>query len=213
MKNIKIRMAIRMAAAGLALAMSLLCTPAAFAATDVKAYSTVPYAQATVQPAGQQITITGTPNYSAVTSDKTTTYFGFDTAEGVWYVSVAKDSFEAFKAAAPAQQMTLYGTYAGTLEANGMPILSIQSGAVKLGDKTSETADLYAARQKTLAAQKKSASSTSKAGAKKGEQVWIPTNGGTKYHSRSNCSNMKDPIQVDLADAKAQGFTPCKRCH
>lgn len=207
MKNIKIRMA----AAGLALVMSLLCTPTAFAATDVKAYSTIPYAQATSQPAGQQITITGTSNYSAVTSDKTMTYFGFDTADGVWYISVAKDSFEAFKTAAPAQQMTLYGAYAGTLEANGLPVLSIQSGAVKLGDKTSETADLYTAGQKTLEAQKKSAASSS--GPKKSQQVWIPTNGGTKYHSRSSCSGMKDPIQVDLADAEAQGFTPCKKCH
>lgn len=209
MKNTKILMV----AAGLALAMSLLCAPVAFAATDVKSYADVPYAQATSQPAGQQITITGTPNYSAVTSDKTMTYFGFDTADGVWYVSVALKSFDAFKAAAPAQQMTLYGTYAGTLEANGMPILSIQSGAVKLGDKISETADLYAAGQKTLTAQKKSEASTAEAGTKKGEQVWIPTNGGTKYHSRSNCSNMKDPIQVDLADAEARGFTPCKKCH
>lgn len=124
---------------------------------------------------------------------------------------MAKDSFEAFKAAAPAQQMTLYGTYAGMLEANGLPVLSIQSGAVKLGDKTSETADLYAAGQKTLEAQKKSAASS--AGTKKSQQVWIPTNGGTKYHSSSSCSGMKDPIQVDLADAEARGFTPCKKCH
>ena len=45
------------------------------------------------------------------------------------------------------------------------------------------------------------------------EMVWIPTNGGTKYHSRASCSNMKDPQQVPLSEAKAQGFTPCKRCH
>ena len=209
MKNTKIRMV----AAGLALAVSLLCAPVAFAATDVKAYSTIPYAQATAQPAGQQITITGTPNYSAVTSDKTMTYFGFDTADGVWYISVAKDSFDAFKAAAPAQQMTLYGTYAGTLEANGLPILSIQSGAAKIGDKTSEVADLYAAGQKTLDAQKKSASTTATASQKTGQMVWIPTNGGKKYHSKSTCSNMENPKQVDRADAEAQGFTACKKCY
>ncbi len=43
--------------------------------------------------------------------------------------------------------------------------------------------------------------------------VWIPTNGGSKYHSRSGCSNMKDPKQVPKSEAEALGFTPCKRCH
>lgn len=204
---------IRIAAAGLALAMSALCTPLAFAATDVKAYAAIPYAQAASQPAGQQLTITGTPNYNAVTSNETTTFFGFDTADGTWYVSVAKSSFEAFKAAAPAQQMTLYGTYAGTLEANSLPILSIQSGAAKIGDKTNEVPDLYAAGQKTLDAQKKSATSTGSASQKTGQMVWIPTNGGKKYHSKSTCSNMENPKQVDRADAEAQGFTACKKCY
>ena len=43
--------------------------------------------------------------------------------------------------------------------------------------------------------------------------VWIPTNGGTKYHSNSGCSNMKDPIQVTKSEAVSQGFDACKRCH
>lgn len=43
--------------------------------------------------------------------------------------------------------------------------------------------------------------------------VWIPTKGGKKYHSRPSCSNMIDPEQVTLDDAKAQGFTACKRCY
>ena len=43
--------------------------------------------------------------------------------------------------------------------------------------------------------------------------VWIPTKGGTKYHSRSNCSNMDDPEQVTQSEAERRGFTPCKRCH
>jgi hypothetical protein len=46
-----------------------------------------------------------------------------------------------------------------------------------------------------------------------GNLVWIPTNGGTKYHSTSSCSNMKDPMQVTKEHAEANGFTPCKRCH
>ncbi len=42
--------------------------------------------------------------------------------------------------------------------------------------------------------------------------VWIPTNGGTKYHTKSSCSNMKNPIQVTLSEAISMGFSACKRC-
>ena len=42
---------------------------------------------------------------------------------------------------------------------------------------------------------------------------WIPTNGGTKYHTRSSCSNMDNPIQVTVNEAQQLGFTACKRCH
>lgn len=43
--------------------------------------------------------------------------------------------------------------------------------------------------------------------------VWIPTNGGKKYHSHSGCSNMKNPEKVSLSKAKRLGFTACKRCY
>lgn len=43
--------------------------------------------------------------------------------------------------------------------------------------------------------------------------VWIPTKGGTKYHTNSSCSNMDGPAYVSLSEATARGFTPCKRCH
>ena len=42
--------------------------------------------------------------------------------------------------------------------------------------------------------------------------VWIPTNGGTKYHTHSGCSNMENPEQVTKSEAESLGFTPCKRC-
>ena len=226
----------RVLAAALALCMSLLCCPAALAATDTSTFQTVPYSQATAQPSGQRIPITGKPNYSAATSNDTAFIFGFDTADGVWYVAVKKSKFEAFKAAAPAQQMTLYGVYAGTLNVNGMPILDIQNDAVTLGDKTSEIADLYAAGQKTLDAQKaasqaaakassgasrtaagsapaKKNTSTASSGKKTGQMVWIPTISGRKYHSNPRCSGMKGPEKVDISTAKARGFTACKKCY
>lgn len=43
--------------------------------------------------------------------------------------------------------------------------------------------------------------------------VWIPTNGGKKYHSNPSCSNMIDPIQVSIERAVAEGFTACKKCY
>ncbi len=47
-----------------------------------------------------------------------------------------------------------------------------------------------------------------------GAMVWIAGSGeGTKYHSRSGCSNMKNPVQISLADAQRMGYTPCKRCY
>ncbi len=43
--------------------------------------------------------------------------------------------------------------------------------------------------------------------------VWIPTNGGTKYHARSSCSNMKNPQEVTLSKAQNLGYTACKKCY
>lgn len=43
--------------------------------------------------------------------------------------------------------------------------------------------------------------------------VWIPTNGGTKYHSNSSCSKMKNPQKVTVKQAESGGYTPCQRCY
>ncbi len=42
--------------------------------------------------------------------------------------------------------------------------------------------------------------------------VWVPTNGGKKYHSKSSCSNMKNPRQVTKETAINEGFGQCGRC-
>lgn len=44
-----------------------------------------------------------------------------------------------------------------------------------------------------------------------GGYVWIP-NSGSKYHSHSGCSNMKNPSKVTLSEAKNLGFTACSKC-
>lgn len=42
--------------------------------------------------------------------------------------------------------------------------------------------------------------------------VWIPQS-GSKYHSRSGCSNMKNPSQVTQSEAESMGYEPCKKCY
>ena len=46
------------------------------------------------------------------------------------------------------------------------------------------------------------------------DYVYIAGSGkGTKYHSRSGCSNMKNPIEISKDDAQSRGYTPCKKCY
>lgn len=42
--------------------------------------------------------------------------------------------------------------------------------------------------------------------------VWIPAS-GSKYHSKSSCSNMKNPSKVTKSYAIEMGYTACKRCY
>ena len=42
--------------------------------------------------------------------------------------------------------------------------------------------------------------------------VWVPTHGGKCYHKYSSCSNMINPRQVTLDEAKEEGFSKCSRC-
>lgn len=42
--------------------------------------------------------------------------------------------------------------------------------------------------------------------------MWIPTDGGIRYHDMSTCSKMYDPRLVALRNALALGMTPCGRC-
>ena len=67
--------------------------------------------------------------------------------------------------------------------------------------------------QTTAARPSAAAAQTVSTSKKTEEMVWIPTHGGKKYHSKSTCSNMKDPEKVTLSKAKQKGFTACKKCY
>ncbi len=44
------------------------------------------------------------------------------------------------------------------------------------------------------------------------DMVWIPQS-GSKYHSKANCSNMKNPRQVSKSKAIGLGYGACKKCY
>lgn len=44
------------------------------------------------------------------------------------------------------------------------------------------------------------------------QMVWIPSE-GSKYHSKSTCSGMKNPRLVPISEAIRAGYTACKRCY
>ncbi len=46
-----------------------------------------------------------------------------------------------------------------------------------------------------------------------GNLVWVPVNGGTRYHCKATCSGMDNPMQVTVETAEANGYTPCKKCY
>ncbi|MEE1485979.1 MAG: thermonuclease family protein [Anaerobutyricum hallii] len=54
--------------------------------------------------------------------------------------------------------------------------------------------------------------STKKSNTASSSYVWIPRT-GSKYHSRSSCSNMKNPSKVKRPDAISRGYTPCSKCY
>lgn len=45
-----------------------------------------------------------------------------------------------------------------------------------------------------------------------GGKVWVPTDGGTKYHSKASCSGMYNPKQTTKAEAENAGFSKCGKC-
>jgi DNA-entry nuclease len=44
------------------------------------------------------------------------------------------------------------------------------------------------------------------------EKVWI-SGSGKRYHSNKECSNMKNPTQITIEEAKNQGKEPCSKCY
>ncbi|MBQ7486597.1 MAG: peptidoglycan-binding protein [Clostridia bacterium] len=45
-----------------------------------------------------------------------------------------------------------------------------------------------------------------------GQEVWVSTDGGTKFHSNPTCSKMAYARKLSARNAQALGFTPCRKC-
>lgn len=57
------------------------------------------------------------------------------------------------------------------------------------------------------------AASEAVASVSQNDMVYVSGSGkGSKYHRDPSCSNIQDPVELTVADAEAQGYTPCKRC-
>jgi len=76
-----------------------------------------------------------------------------------------------------------------------------------------ELAAMVAAAQESIAAKVELDSQTPTPEPTPEEKmVWVASSGnGTKYHYKSTCSNMKNPEQIGISSAKAQGYTACKK--
>ncbi|GKX67485.1 ComEC/Rec2 family competence protein [Inconstantimicrobium mannanitabidum] len=47
----------------------------------------------------------------------------------------------------------------------------------------------------------------------KEQMVWIASKTAKVYHSKKTCSNMKNPMQISINEAKKRGLKPCSKCH
>lgn len=194
MKRNKIRvLAIMMA---LCLCLMTACsggTGGSAEALDVSSYQETSYTQVDSLSGGAKVAVTGTTDYNTNFTDENGNYFRLS-GDGDWYVALGATTVSQVEKAISSQKVTVYGVYAGKTS-SGQPVVNIQTGGVAYNGKVVKTMSLVSGGQTT------------------GVTVWIPTNGGTKYHSKSTCSGMKDPMRVDLSVARANGYTACKKCY
>ena len=109
-----------------------------------------------------------------------------------------------------------YAAYAQK-KLNVLPIIYKNSDGETLwtSEAKKESTSQSSGTKSNNAGTKSNASSGTKASTKdnkKSEQmVWIPKT-GKKYHSKSTCSNMKNPDKVPISEAKRRGYEKCKKC-
>ena len=106
-----------------------------------------------------------------------------------------------------------------TSDTEGSYIISLQSDEVKSNEITINVVDSVKKaeeerRQAELAEQQRQEELRQQQLEEQAseEYVYIPSS-GSKYHSNSSCSNMRNPSKVTKSEAEAQGYDPCKKCY
>ena len=97
-------------------------------------------------------------------------------------------------------QMQVFNPARPSSKSNSSAAKSTSSSAAKTSKPASSTN------------QAASTASAADATATQGSMVWIPQS-GSKYHSNSGCSNMKNPSQISKSAAISRGYEPCKKCY
>ncbi|MDY2698322.1 MAG: hypothetical protein ACI4E5_07620 [Suilimivivens sp.] len=117
------------------------------------------------------------------------------------------ETYPDIKAAVGTDEASLYEHYVQYGKAEGRKAVA-DTTTVKSTDTTQN-----ASNQKSKTTNTKASVGSSVNSGSSDILVWVPTNGGVKYHIKSSCSNMKNPRQVSVETAIADGFTPCKKCY
>lgn len=104
-------------------------------------------------------------------------------------------------------------TTAGKTVITTTKIITTTSTVTAVTTKAAITTKKITTTTKKPTTTKKITTTTKKPATTAATMVWIPTNGGTKYHRKADCSKMIDPAYVTLEEAKASGFTACGRCY
>lgn len=110
-----------------------------------------------------------------------------------------------------------------TSDAEGSYVISLQSDDVKSNEITVNVVDSVKKaeeerRQAELQEQQRQEeirrqAEQKSASQKQNEEYVYVVSSGTKYHSNSSCSNMKNPSRITKDEAVSRGFEPCKKCY
>lgn len=96
-----------------------------------------------------------------------------------------------------------------TVNSNGALIIS---GIVQTQTAQNASTSKSGGSSKSVATQPTQAASKETTSNNKEQMVWVSRT-GTKYHSDSNCSNMKNPSHMTQSEAESLGRTPCSKCY
>lgn len=110
-----------------------------------------------------------------------------------------------------------------TSDIEGSYIISLQSDEVKSNEITINVVDSVKKaeeerRQAELQEQQRQEeirqqAEQERASQEQNEEYVYVSSSGTKYHSNSSCSNMKNPSRITKDEAISRGFEACKKCY